>query len=272
MKIPLSIVVGINPNFISNFDQVFENNLIFLKELGYTGIELALLRPEDIPVDKMNIYLKKHDMKVSALGTGSNYLRYGLSIASPDKKIQQLAIERVEMYCKFANQFEYRPKIILGLIRGRRLYNQTPELELKTFEDSLKILDEMSLKYETELIIEPINQFEIDLLHEMKDVVKILKDLNLKSTFTMIDSFHVWLEEDRNAFFNQLEELSSYVHHVHFAGPDRRAPKEGGIDYKRIMQTLLNKKYDGFFSIEAIAKPSFEYLAKESIKYLRNLL
>jgi 5-keto-L-gluconate epimerase len=271
MKIPLSIVVGINKNFISNFDQSFENNLIFLKELGYTGVELALLRPEDIPIDKVNSYLNKYEMKLSALGTGSTYLRYGLSISSMDKKIREKAIERVELYCKFASEFEYVPKIIIGLIRGRRLHNQSPESELATFSESLGILDDISAKYGTELIIEPINQFEIDFLHELKDVVDLLTDLKLKSTFTMIDSFHVQLEENPLSFFQTLNTYSQYVHHVHFAGPDRRALKNGGINYQKIIQTLMDNSYSGFFSIEALMKPSFDIVAQESVKYLSGL-
>jgi sugar phosphate isomerase/epimerase len=87
----------------------------------------------------------------------------------------------------------------------------------------------------------------------------------------MIDVFHVFLEENPKTFYTELSEHSSYIKHVHFAGPDRRAPKDGEINYKKIFETLKQKDYRGFFSIEAIAKPSFEKLAEESIYYLDNL-
>ncbi len=271
LNFPLSIAIGINKLFFESSDSRLQVQLNFLKELGYKGIELALLRPEGVSVEKMNSLLDENQMKVSALGTGSTYLRYGYSICSSDEKIRNKAIERVELYCKLASELNGLPKVVLGLIRGRRLYNQSRDTELSLFKHSLIRLDGISERYGTELIIEPINQFEVDFLHTLPDVIELLQDLNLKNTFTMIDSFHVYLEENRDTFFDILQEFSSYIHHVHFAGPDRRAPKNGGIDYKRIVQTLMEKKYEGFFSIEAISKPSFEYLAKESMLYLSSL-
>lgn len=272
VKLPLSIAFGINDEFLEDFEIRFRERVAFLNEIGYNGVELGILRPEDVPISQMNEILEEFQMRVVALGTGSTYVRLGYSICSLNEELRYNAIRRVEEYCKLANELEFKPKIVLGLIRGRRPYNQKIESEISLFKESIQKLDNMGSRYGIQMIIEPINQFEVDLLHTLQEVVEILKDLNLNNTYTMVDSFHVWLEEGRDAFFSQLEDYSSYIHHVHLAGPDRRAPKKGGIDYKRIIETLLNKKYNGFFSIEAISKPSFEHLAKQSIEYLRTLL
>ncbi len=271
LTFPFSIAFGIDNDFVNQFDKKFNEKLSFLKNLGYTGAELALLRPEDIPVEKMNACLDTYDMEISAVGTGSTYLRYGYSINSLNEIIRDRARNRVELYCKLASELKGNPKVVLGLIRGRRPHNQSSDSELSLFKDSLTILDKIAEQYGIELIIEPINQFEVDFLHTLSDVVNLLQDMNLKNTFTMIDSFHVYLEEDPTTFFDTLTNYTSYIHHVHFAGPDRRAPKNGGIDYKKIINTLLKMNYQGFFSIEAIMKPSFESVAKQSSEYLLNL-
>ncbi|MBN2154649.1 MAG: sugar phosphate isomerase/epimerase [Candidatus Lokiarchaeota archaeon] len=271
MKTPLSIVIGIDSNFLNKFDETIKAKFDFLKDLDYTGVELALLRPEDIPVDKINAYLESYNMKISAIGTGSTFLRYGYSLSAIDDKMREKAIKRMDLYCKLASELIGNPKVILGLIRGRRSYNQNQESEITLFKKSLSLVDEIAEKYNIELVIEPINQFEIDFLHTLSEVVDLLQEVNLSSTFAMIDSFHVYLEEDSESFYQNLEKYAPYIHHVHFAGPDRRAMKAGEIDYEKIIHTLFNNSYGGFFSIEAIMKPSFESVAKQSSEYISNI-
>lgn len=89
----------------------------YLGRLGYNGIELAIRKPKEVPVEALSKVLKTNHMYVPALGTGQAYLFDNLSLSSIDKQIRHRAIQRIEEHMRLAKVFA--ADVIIGLILFR---------------------------------------------------------------------------------------------------------------------------------------------------------
>ncbi len=242
----------------------------FLKPLDYDGVELSLLEPEKIDVKKIDEIKDSYEMEIPALGTGNTFIRFGYSLGHIDESMRRKAIERVEKYVEFAR--EVQSKVIIGLIRGRYSFESSQKKEKINIKSSLKECCRLAENNNVELLFEPINRFEIDSYNTISESVELIKEIGSNNLRLLVDSYHIYLEEDPGFIWEYLEEIAHYVSHIHLADCTRRAPSTGHFDFRIFLNIFKNAGYNGFASIETIMKPSFEEVARESSEYLRLIL
>ncbi|MFX1302363.1 MAG: sugar phosphate isomerase/epimerase family protein [Promethearchaeota archaeon] len=268
----LSIVSGLSETK-SNQNEILKNFAglcDFLKPLKYDGIELSLIEPEKVNTKEINEIKDTYDFEISAIGTGSTYLRFGYSLGHQNDQIRNKAIERIQKYIDFAH--ETQSKVIIGLIRGRYNFESSHKKEINNIKSSLKVCCRLAEIKEVTLLFEPINRFEIDSYNTISESIELINELNSESLKLLVDSYHIYLEEDPGFIWEYLEEITDYVYHIHLADCTRRAPGSGHFDFRSFLSIFKNAGYNGFASIETIMKPSFEEVAKDSSEYLRAIL
>ncbi|MHA1649402.1 MAG: sugar phosphate isomerase/epimerase family protein [Candidatus Helarchaeota archaeon] len=266
-----SIVSGLNESSSSNsrIIETFTGLCELLQPLGYKGIELAILEPEKIPVGELKNIADSYQMDIPTVGTGATYLRFGYSLGHKLANIRQKAIERLRKYIEFATFFN--SKVVIGLIRGRRTYDLSPEQERDNIVISLKRCCEIAEDHDIELVFEPINRFEIDTYNTIAESLELIKEINSSHLKLLIDSFHTHLEENPNTVWDYLESIADYVSHLHLADDTRRAPGTGHFDFKRFLTIFESHNFQGFASVETIMHPSFEIVARETINYMKSI-
>jgi sugar phosphate isomerase/epimerase len=242
----------------------------FLKPLHYDGVELSLLEPEKIDAKQINEIKDTYEIEIPALGTGNTFVRFGYSLGHFDELIRKKAIERVEKYIEFAR--EIQSKVIIGLIRGRYNFESGPKKEKINIKSSLRECCKIAENNNVVLLFEPINRFEIDSFNTISESVELIKEIGSNNLKLLLDSYHIYLEEDPVLIWDYLEEIAQFVSHIHLADCTRRAPGTGHFDFRTFLNIFKNAGYNGFASIETIMKPSFEEVAKESSEYLRLIL
>jgi sugar phosphate isomerase/epimerase len=268
----LSIVSNLNEsnNKPEEIIKKFSNLCDFLKPLNYEGIELSLLEPEKIDTKLINQIKDSYEMEIPALGTGNTFIRFGYSLGHCDDNIRIKAIERIEKYIMFANETE--SNVIIGLIRGRYSSESSPKKEKANIKSTLKQCCRIAENLNTKLLFEPINRFEIDSYNTISESVELIEELGFENLRLLIDSYHIYLEEDPGYIWDYLEEIAHYVSHLHLADCTRRAPGTGHFDFRTFLNIFKKHDYKDFVSIETIMKPSFEEVAQQSSQYLRLIL
>ncbi len=268
----LSIVSGLNESHTSKSEILtkFSTTCDFLKSLNYDGIELALLEPEKIDTKKINEIKDSFDLEISALGTGSTYIRFGYSFGHHEESIRKKAIERIDAFINFAQ--ETQSKVIIGLIRGRHDHDNTPKNEKLNIKSSLKKCCKLAEDKSVELVFEPINSFEIDTYNTIAESVELIKEIGSENLKLLVDTFHINLEEDPGFVWDDLKEIAHLVSHLHLSDCTRRAPGTGHFDFKAFLNIFQESGYKGFASLETIMKPSFEEVARQTVEYLKMIL
>ena len=268
----LSIVSGLKESK-SNQEKVneqFSSLCDFLKPLNYDGIELSLLEPEKLDVGKIIEIKDSYEMEISALGTGSTFIRFGYSLGHADENLRQKAIERIREYIEFARESD--SKVIIGLIRGRYNNESSAKKEKLNITSSLKECCRIAENNTVMLVFEPINSFEIDSYNNVADAVNLMDEIGSENLKLLLDSYHINLEEDPGFIWDYLKDITTYVGHIHLADCTRRAPGTGHFDFRTFLTIFKTAGYSDFASIETIMKPSFEEVAKESVDYLRSII
>jgi sugar phosphate isomerase/epimerase len=268
----LSIVKSLNESRSNQVEIIekFRSLCELLKPLNYDGIELSLLEPEKIEVKKIIEVQESYEMEISALGTGSTFIRFGYSFGHHDDSMRKKAVERIDKYIDFAKETD--SKVVIGLIRGRFSNESSSKKEKLNIISSLKECCRSAENNDVELIFEPINRFEIDSYNTLKESVELLEEINSERLKLLIDSFHTNLEEDPGYVWDYLREIAHHAGHIHLADTNRRAPGTGHFDFKTFLTIFLQAGYNGFASVETIMKPSFEDVARETSEYLRLIL
>ena len=268
----LSIVSGLKESK-SNREEVndkFNSLCEFLKPLHFKGIELSILEPEKIDIKNILEIRDSYDMEIPALGTGSTFIRFGYSLGHSEENKRTKAIERIGKYIDFARESQSR--VIIGLIRGRYNFLSNPKKEKLNIIHSLKECCKKAENNNVELLFEPINRFEIDSYNTISGSVELLEEVGSENLKLLVDSFHIYLEEDPLFIWEYMKDITHHVSHLHLADDNRRAPGTGHFDFKSFLDIFKQSGFDGFASIETIMKPSFEDVARKSSEYLSLIL
>ena len=268
----LSIVSGLNESK-SNEEEVlkkFSSLCELLKPMNYDGIELSLLEPENIDVKKIVEIKDSYNMEISALGTGSTFIRFGYSFGHQVKQIRQKAIKRIDKYIAFAS--ETQSKVIIGLIRGRYSSDNNPGKEKLNIISSLKECCAIAEDKDVELVFEPINSFEIDSYNTVSESIGLIDEVNSTKLMLLLDSYHTNLEEDPTTIWEYLKEIAPKVGHIHLADSTRRAPGTGNFDFKTFLGIFKEIGYKDYASVETIMKPSFEDVARDTSEHLKSII
>jgi sugar phosphate isomerase/epimerase len=268
----LSIVSGLNESNIKQEEiyNKFSSICEVISDFNYDGIELSLLEPEKLDTKRINEIRQSYDMEISAIGTGSTFIRFGFSLGHHDEYMRKKAIERIDKYITFANKIN--SKVIIGLIRGRYTSLSNPKREKLNIKTSLKVCCQIAEENNVNLLFEPINRFEIDSYNTITDSLRLIDDIGSENLRLLIDTFHIHLEEDPVLIWDYLPQIASSVAHIHLADCTRRAPGTGHFDFRAFLNIFRDTGYNEYVSIETIMKPSFEEVAKETAYYLSVIL
>ena len=272
IKFPTSIVVDVDTPFLNAFEIRMESLIKFLKPLGYMGMELKITEPEKIPIKLFNQLLDSYQMKISALGTGGTYTRMGYALSSNDDKIRQKAIERLGIYAGLVTEIQDPPKIIIGLIRGHNSIGQLKNDAMQHLTKSLIEIDSICRDIGTQAVLEPINRFETDTVHTLEEAITLIQNNNLENIFPMVDTFQMNIEEDMEYIYDKLGLHAKFIKHVHIASCNRREPAQGCINFKKLINSLVENGYWGYFSLSTVMKPSFEAMARRSAEFLSKII
>ena len=146
------------------------------------------------------------------------------------------------------------------------------QAELEHIIHSLKECCKIAENNDVELIFEPINRFEIDSYNTISESIELLKEIHSDNLKLLIDSFHTYLEEYPLFIWESMKDIVQYVSHLHLADDNRRAPGTGHFDFRTFLNIFKEAGFNGFCSIEAIMKPSFEDVAREASQYLKLIM
>ncbi len=218
-----------------------------------------------INVEELQTLLAENNLPVPALGTGQAYGEEGLSFTNPDPDIRQRAIERIKSQVVLAKQLQ--AKVIIGLVRGKTEKNIDPMQVESWLVDGLR--ESASVDETVKLAIEPINRYETDLVNTVSEGLLLLEKVNKNNVGLLLDTFHMNIEEP--SILESIILSKNHLFHFHVADSNRWYPGAGHINFKEIIEVLLNIGYEGFVSAEILPNPDSDTAALKAIEHLNKI-
>ncbi len=235
----------------------FENALDFLKQAGFTGVEVAVARPQDVDSDKLNRQVTDRGLSITTLSTGQAYGLYSVFLASADKEKRDSAVQFVKGHVDLSAQTGF-PIVTIGLLRGKIETGEISALK-KNFKEALLPCIDYAGERNVRLQIEPISKAETVLINSTYEGLEFLNELDDPSNVGILyDTYHSNLED--GGMIAAIEAAAGRIFNVHFADSHRGLPGYGDIDFKSVYQAIQNTGYQGAYALETLAIPSVEFV------------
>lgn len=235
---------------------------------GYDGIELALRDKDQVDVNKIKKLITNYGLEIPVVSTGQVFADLKLWFTSSDKSVRLKAVEVFKGLIEVATEFN--AKVNIGRVRGFIADGETYETTVQRFSEVVSQISAYAEKYGVELILEPVNRYEINFINNLDEGTELIDKLHLEKLKLMPDLFHMNIED--KSIEGNLEKYINYISYIHFADSNRLAPGWGHLNFKSIIDTLNKVSYKGWISIEILPKPGPDESAIQAIRYLRKLI
>lgn len=242
----------------------FEESIRKAGECGYHGVELALKESADIRPDQLSCWLARAGLEVSCITTGQVAAVSGLSLSDPDESGRQRALAAFIELIGLARDFGRMVNI--GRARGSIPVNGRREETERLFSDSLLRLSDAAGPLGVEIVIEPVNRYEINFLNSVAETAELLQRLGRDNIGLMPDTFHMNIEDADMG--GVLVSNAKRLKYIHFADSNRLAPGNGHLDFGSIIAALRKAEYDRWISIEILPKPDPDTAARDAARYV----
>jgi D-psicose/D-tagatose/L-ribulose 3-epimerase len=228
------------------FDRSNFGLLPVIKEAGFDGVEIPLLRPQDLQASSIRQATEAHGLECNAC----TVLVDGLSLISGDPDVRrrtglhlkEVAKAAAEVGVKIVAGPLYSP---VGYLPGRRRTSD----EWKWAVEGFQSLGDTLAAHQVTFAIEPLNRFETYFLNTAADAARLAEQIGHPNIGILFDTFHANIEE-KDIAAGYLA-LGPHLKHVHTCENDRGIPGSGHVEWNQVFRALRSMKYDGWLTIES---------------------
>ncbi|MCX7388702.1 MAG: sugar phosphate isomerase/epimerase [Planctomycetota bacterium] len=234
-------------------------------ELGFDAVELFAPSAAAIQSLPLADLLKRHHLRLAAVGTGAGMVVHKLQLCDPDSARRQKAEHFIRDIMSAGAEFG--GPAIIGSMQGKWDDVVDQPTAQGYLRDALQRLGEYAESLGTTLIYEPLNRYETNLANTLQQGLELLKPLATNSVKLLADLFHMNIEEVSVA--DALQNAGAQIGHVHFVDSNRQAAGRGHMDFAPIAAALASIGYDGYASAEAFPIPDSLTTARQTSETFR---
>ena len=238
------------------------------KAAGFDAIELFVPSGKAIEPNTLANLLDRHDIKLAAVGTGAGKVLQGLYLSSPDRQVRRQAVDYVKDVIDLAGPLG--APAIIGSMQGSSVKGIEVSQSLMWLRESLTELAERAAEHSVNLILEPLNRYETDLINGLGYGVEFIKTVRADNLALLADLFHMNIEEE--SISGAILEARGYIGHLHVADSNRRPLGMGHLHIEPIAQALRDIVYNGYASGEALPYPDPDRAAAQTLKAFQQYL
>lgn len=217
-----------------------------IKRLGFESIEISG-EPKQYPPKECRPLLKKHGIRC----WGAVTLTLGeRNLAAKDPRQRAATVDYMKSVVDMVKELEGHEITIVPATVGKVVPDGTPEEEWAWVVAGLQEVYALAETSGVRIALEPLNRFETYFLNRADQAMALAKAVG-PNCGVCIDVFHMNIEE--KDLLAAIRTAAPRLTDVHVAENNRLAPGMGAIDWKRLVATLKECKYDGALTMEAVA-------------------
>jgi sugar phosphate isomerase/epimerase len=235
--------------------------------LGYDGVELLAVRPDELKADEIRAQVSEAGLEVAAIGTGAIYLVDKITLLAPDSEISRRAAARLEDLIDFAAAVG-ASIVTIGSFRGRMAWAGGLAAREKLV-DILRLGAQKAMSLGVRLVLEPLNRYEGDIVHTAAEGLALVEEVGHSHLGLLLDTYHVNIEEASLTEPFREAMAAGRLWHVHIGDSNRLPPGQGHTDFPSIVATLRESGYWGYISAELLPHPDADAAAAATIHYMR---
>lgn len=231
--------------------------------IGFDGIELVG-EPTEYRATEVNRIVEDAGLEVMSIcgmhpGPDPTDLRL---LSHPETAERRKAVDYVKACVDLAKGTGARSVLVVPSLVGQPQTLVSREVDLANAVDPLREASEYAGSQAILLTIEPINRYEVGLVHSVADAIDLAQRVDHEACRAMGDTFHMQIEEG-DGIPNAIRRAGSYwFQHLHVADNTREAPGMGTMPWRDIVRALYDIDYEGGVSLEPLPKGASPYEAR----------
>lgn len=256
-------------------EETLDVTLERLSRYGYDGIEL-MGEPGRYKVEEVYALCKKFGLKVLSIAGMYPWPTDERDLSNPSETVRSRAVQYLKDCCDFAARLEAGVIIVVPSAVGKTLPVGEPRSEeqwLEAYEKEWKLaveaVGEAALYAERKgvvLAIEPINRYETFLVNTCEQGLKMIKEIGSPAVKLHLDVFHMNIEE--KDIPEAIRTASGMLVNLHVADSNRTAVGEGHVDFRAVIDALLDIGYEGMLTLEPLPPVPDPYMAARMKRFM----
>lgn len=184
-----------------------------------------------------------------------------------DEAQRRKAVDNAKHLLELAGEVGSTGVIMVPAFNNAQGQLQNPDAN-KVLVDLLRELGEHGVKYNSRMLLEPLNRKEAWYLRQLAHAAAICKEVDSPGVRMMGDLYHMYLEEpnDSGAFVSARD----YIHHVHIASRVRNLPGQDERPFVDAFRGLKWIGYTDFISLECHVKGDPMTEIPKSFQFLKS--
>jgi D-psicose/D-tagatose/L-ribulose 3-epimerase len=216
-----------------------------IMEYGFTGFEIPMFLPADLPVTSLRKTFESTGLDCTVCAI----LPAGINPISKDAAIRKRSfahlVECVETSAELGAHLLGGPLFApIGYIPGHRRTEDEWKWAVEMFQSLGDLLDKSALI----ISIEPVNRYETFFLRTLEEAKEFCNAITHPRIGITVDTFHANIEE--KCIATAIEGLGSHLRHIHASENDRGLLGSGHVNFPAILEVLHKYEYDGYLMIE----------------------
>ena len=218
-------------------------------------VEIAVEDPAHIDTEKIREALKRHNLKVAICGA------FGPSrdLTHEDTAVQKNGLSYIAACLEICAGLDvpfFGGPMYSAVGKARMVPPEQREREWNLAVNNLRTVCDMAAEWGLQIALEPLNRFESDLVNNVADVKRLVRDINHPAARIMLDSFHMSIEErDVEA---AIKEAGKDLVHLQVSENYRGTPGTGQTPWEAYRRGLEAIGYSGIVSIESFTPDNKE--------------
>jgi len=237
-------------------------------EMGYDGVELALMDRDQVRVERVERLIREHGLEIPVVSTGQVFAGHRLWFTDPDAGRRRRAVEIFKGLVDVAARF--RAMVNMGRVRGFIAEGEAAGTAEGRFAEAVAEIAAYARPKGVDLILEPVNRYEINFINSVDEGAALLERLGIPGLKLMPDVFHMNIEDA--SIEGSLRAHIAHIAYVHLADSNRLAPGWGHLDFGSIVGALTAVGYAGWTSVEILPRPDPDSAARQAIRHLRTFI
>lgn len=254
VKLGVSTWLWVSPFRTQNAPELFSK----IKNLGYDKVEIAIEDPKEIDTKAIKEQLDSFDLEALVCGA------FGPTrdLTSDDAKLRETGIAYIETCLDIAKELGasfFAGPMYSAVGKARMVSPEQKRKEWERAAEGLRMACELASGRDLDIALEPLNRFESDLINNVDDVLRLIKDIDHPSAKVCLDMFHMNIEEPDPE--DAIVKAGDKLIHLQVSENYRGTPGTGSTNWQAYYSGLKKINYQGTVSIESFTPENKELAA-----------
>lgn len=254
VKLGVSTWLWVSPFRTENASDLFSK----IKKLGYDKVEIAVEDPNAIDTKAIKEQLDSFGLEALVCGA------FGPTrdLTSDDAELRKTGIAYIETCLDIASELGARffaGPMYSAVGKARMVSPEQKKREWERATEGLRTACKLAAPRGLDIALEPLNRFESDLVNNVEDVLRLIKDIDHPAAKVCLDMFHMNIEEPDPE--KAIVMAGDKLIHLQVSENYRGTPGTGSTNWKAYYSGLEKINYQGTVSIESFTPENKELAA-----------